>query len=99
VAWLICVPCCLVLGASLAARALAVHPTLPYLACAGLDRTSRVFNLKTGKLAHTSYLKQRLSAVGPHTQNKTHKKTKRRRRGVVFTELRTKVLSRCAFCL
>jgi WD40 repeat protein len=74
---------CLLLGASLVARALAVHPTLPYLACAGLDRTSRVFNLKTGKLAHTSYLKQRLSAVGPHTkQTKRQKKKMKTRRCV-----------------
>jgi WD40 repeat protein len=55
-------------------RGITVHPTLPYMACVGLDRTSRVFNLKTGKLAHTSYLKQRLSAVlltiYPHLCNK-----------------------------
>ena len=44
-------------------RSLGLHPTLPYLASAGLDRTARVFSLKTGKLVHTSYLKQRLGAV------------------------------------
>lgn len=33
------------------------------LQAVGLDRTARVFNTKTKKLVHTSYLKQRLNAV------------------------------------
>ena len=44
-------------------RGLSTHPTLPYMACVGLDRTARVYNTSTRKSVMTSYLKQRLTAV------------------------------------
>lgn len=44
-------------------RGLAFHPTLPFLACVGLDRMMRVYNSKTAEQKHQVYLKQRLNAV------------------------------------
>ena len=51
------------IGPSGSVRSLALHPSLPYLATVGLDRTARVFNVDSHELVHTSYLKQRLTAV------------------------------------
>ncbi|CAM9347320.1 unnamed protein product [Sphacelaria rigidula] len=44
-------------------RGLALHPTLPCLACVGLDRMARVYDYKTAQQTHQVYLKQRLNAV------------------------------------
>jgi WD40 repeat protein len=50
-------------GHSGAIKAVAVHPTAPYVATASLDRTCLVFHADTRQLLRRLYLKQRLSAV------------------------------------
>jgi hypothetical protein len=44
-------------------RSISVHPTLPYMATGGLDRTLRVHNIDTRQQLRRVYLKQRLTAV------------------------------------
>ncbi|CAM9484830.1 unnamed protein product [Laminaria digitata] len=44
-------------------RGLAFHPTLPVLACVGLDRMARVFDYRSREQKFQVYLKQRLNAV------------------------------------
>ncbi len=44
-------------------RALALHPTLPYLAAVGLDRFLRVYDANSHRLLKKFYLKQRLLSV------------------------------------
>lgn len=44
-------------------RGLAFHPTLPVLACVGLDRVARVYDYKSKEQTFQVYLKQRLNAV------------------------------------
>lgn len=44
-------------------RGLAFHPTLPALACVGLDRVARVYDYKSKEQTFQVYLKQRLNAV------------------------------------
>ncbi|CAM9249058.1 unnamed protein product [Choristocarpus tenellus] len=44
-------------------RSMALHPTLPVMACVGLDRTARVYDVQNGTELCNVYLKQRLNAV------------------------------------
>eukprot|EP00752_Nemacystus_decipiens_P004158 g3804.t1 len=44
-------------------RGLAFHPTLPVLACVGLDRMARVYDYRSREQKFQVYLKQRLNAV------------------------------------
>lgn len=44
-------------------RGLAFHPTLPVLACVGLDRMARVYDFRSREQKFQIYLKQRLNAV------------------------------------
>lgn len=44
-------------------RGLAFHPTLPRLACVGLDRMAWVYDSRSAQLKFKIYLKQRLNAV------------------------------------
>lgn len=44
-------------------RGLAFHPTLPMLACVGLDRMARVYDYRSREQKFQVYLKQRLNAV------------------------------------
>ncbi|CAN0501766.1 unnamed protein product, partial [Ectocarpus sp. 12 AP-2014] len=44
-------------------RGLAFHPTLPVLACVGLDRMARVYGFHSREQKFQVYLKQRLNAV------------------------------------
>lgn len=44
-------------------RSLAFHPTLPVLACVGLDRMARVYDYRSREQKFQVYLKQRLNAV------------------------------------
>ena len=50
-------------GAGGAIRDIALHPTLPLVASASLDRHVRLYHLRTGALVQKVYLKQRLSAL------------------------------------
>ena len=51
-------------GAAGAIRQMAVHPTLPYVACASLDRHVRLYDLEgRGEAVEKVYLKQRLSSL------------------------------------
>ncbi|CAM9802466.1 unnamed protein product [Pylaiella littoralis] len=44
-------------------RGLAFHPTLPVLACVGLDRMARIYDYRSREQKYQVYLKQRLNAV------------------------------------
>lgn len=44
-------------------RGLAFHPSLPMLACVGLDRMARIFDYRSREQKFQVYLKQRLNAV------------------------------------
>ncbi|CAM9619065.1 unnamed protein product, partial [Scytosiphon promiscuus] len=44
-------------------RGVAFHPTLPVLACVGLDRMARVYDYRSREQKFQVYLKQRLNAV------------------------------------
>lgn len=46
-----------------AIRQLAVHPTLPYLACVGLDRKLWTWDVTRRKMVDCVYLKQKLNCV------------------------------------
>ena len=51
-------------GAAGSIKRIEVHPTLPLVACASLDRHVRVYKLEgTGALVQKAYLKQRLSTL------------------------------------
>ena len=51
-------------GAAGAIRQMVVHPTLPYVACASLDRHVRLYDLEgRGEAIEKLYLKQRLSSL------------------------------------
>lgn len=51
------------IGAAGSVRSIAFHPTLPRVACVGLDRMARIYDVKSGQLKFQIYLKQRLNAV------------------------------------
>eukprot|EP00051_Salpingoeca_urceolata_P020435 m.306478 g.306478 ORF g.306478 m.306478 type:complete len:372 (+) comp19622_c0_seq17:168-1283(+) len=46
-----------------ACRDIVCHPTLPFVAQGGLDRFARVYDIRTRKLVHQFYLKQRINRV------------------------------------
>ncbi|EOD41917.1 hypothetical protein EMIHUDRAFT_194512 [Emiliania huxleyi CCMP1516] len=50
------------LDARMSLKPIALHPTLPLLACAGLDRKMRLYNWGYGGPVASVYLKQRLTA-------------------------------------
>ena len=50
-------------GAAGCVKSLVVHPTLPLVACAGLDRLLRVYSVGSGELHSKVYLKHRLTSV------------------------------------
>ena len=50
-------------GGAGTARSISVHPTLPFLASAGLARYLYVHDIESGKMVSTVYLKQRLNAA------------------------------------
>eukprot|EP01061_Rhynchopus_euleeides_P007252 TRINITY_DN16230_c6_g1_i1.p1 TRINITY_DN16230_c6_g1~~TRINITY_DN16230_c6_g1_i1.p1 ORF type:complete len:437 (+),score=158.32 TRINITY_DN16230_c6_g1_i1:217-1527(+) len=50
-------------GCSGTARQIAIHPTLPFLASAGLSRYLYVHDIESGKMVSKAYLKQRLNAT------------------------------------